>query len=97
MRYHANLTHRLYALTYNVHRDRDKTEPYTFEPLPGPDRVLTPERKAQEAAELAEAERQRQREDGQVAVGKSVTLQLFSGELTMAEIGRRIQAERGLV
>lgn len=81
------------ALLFNVNRDREKTEPRLFDPIPAPERVLTHEQQAAlEAERAAEQQRQALAEQSSVITHDIGTL-LFSGQLTMTELSRRIRAE----
>lgn len=93
----ANSARSLDAITFNVNRDRDKVpEPRKYEPIPGPERVLTPEQKAAEdARQLAERQRQ-ELEEVSAMVTHDIGAKLFSGQLTMLELSRQIRASGGL-
>ncbi|MEU6580670.1 hypothetical protein [Nocardia sp. NPDC046763] len=84
------------ALLFNVYRDREKTEPRTFEPIPSPKRELTPEQQAAEEQRRVEEQRELEIAENSAVVTHDIGELLFSGQLTMLELSRRIQAERGI-
>ncbi len=92
----ANSTGVTEAITFNVNRDREKVpEARTFDPIPMPERIRTPEHQAaDEARQLTEQHRQALEEQSSM-ITHDIGTQLFSGQLTMRELSERIQAAGG--
>jgi hypothetical protein len=87
-------THRVYAVLHDVYRDREETRPYPIvEPVPLPERELTPERLAERERAEAEAAADAKRLEMASYAGHDVSMGILSGETTMEEISLRIQAQ----
>ncbi|WP_040853817.1 hypothetical protein [Nocardia niigatensis] len=84
------------ALLFNVYRDREKTDPRKFEPIPAPECKRTPEQQAQEEQRRLEEQRQREIEENSAVITHDIGTALFRGELTMLELSRRVRAEQGI-
>lgn len=84
------------TILFNVNRDRDQTTARTFEPIPGPTLVQTPEQEAvAEERRLEERQRQALAEQSSV-ITHDIGQQLFSGQVTMLEMSQRIHAAGGV-
>lgn len=84
------------ALLFNVYRDREKTEPRRYEPIAPPSRRLTPEQQAAEEQRRVEEQRELEIAENAAVITHDIGGMLFSGQLTMLELSRRIQAEKGI-
>ncbi|MFE3081773.1 hypothetical protein [Nocardia tengchongensis] len=84
------------ALLFNVYRNREKTEPRTFEPIPAPERKRTPEQQAADEQRRLEEQRQQQIEEHSAVITHDIGMQLLTGQMTMDDLAWRIRAKRGI-